>query len=438
MSRPPRTRAGALAGRYAQRGTAAALDLGLYSAGNLVLNVLLARATGPAGYGRFTTVFVVYLFVATVHESVFTEPMLVFGAKESDAHRPRYLLALLRAHLTLTISIGGLVAVIAALTLSGGLRATVVAAALAAPIMTAGQMVSRAAYLGDRRWLPAYSSAAYLAAVAVGAIVLHARGRLDAQTAFATLAGAAVIGAVPVVVALGILRHRPGEMAPIIRRHWTYGRWSAAASAVRWIPGNVPILAVSAWAGYAAASRLRAAMLFTTPALLGISALSLLALPAFARDGSAARVLRRARLLTFALSASGLVVVAAAAVIGPDVVGAVLGDRFRPSVALITLVAGIPSVTCVSAIYGAALRAFERPSAMLQASVVAAVLTVGCGLPLVAGFGGTGAAAGLLISNLGMATAIVRSSHLTLRHLDPPAQAPPAQAPPAKGRHLPE
>ena len=418
----------ALLDRFGQRGIAAALDIGLYAAGNLVLNVLLARAAGPHRYGLFTAVFVAYLFGATLHESVFTEPMLVFGAKESDEHRPAYLGSLLRGHLTVMVPLGAVTAVIAALTLDGDVRGTVVAAALAAPILTAGQMTSRAAYLGDRPWLPATSSSAYALAVVVGAVVLRVGDRLTPPTAFGALALAAVVGAAPVVRALGMLSHGLGAIRPIVRRHWSYGRWSAAASTIRWVPANLPIVAVSAWTGFEGASRLRAAGLFTTPALLGISAVSLLALPSFARDESLERVARRARRVATGLAAAGLVLVPAAAAIGPGLVAAVLGESFRPSRLLIVVIALIPSVTCISAVYGALLRAVERPAAVFRGSVVAAGLTLACGLPLIAWRGPEGAAIGLVISNVGMAATLVASAR-RLQH------EAPAQAGADRGRH---
>ena len=78
----------------------AMLDQGLFAASNFILNIMLANWLGVSAYGAFGIAFTVFLFVAIVHTSLLTEPMMVFSSGRFKDGRFSYLRNLLKIHWT--------------------------------------------------------------------------------------------------------------------------------------------------------------------------------------------------------------------------------------------------------------------------------------------------------------------------------------------------
>ena len=83
---------------WLSKGAWSVMEQGFFAFSNFLLVLLLARWLDPQDYGWFTVSYSIFLFLATIHTSLFTEPMLVFGDGRFYHQQSVYFKALLEDH----------------------------------------------------------------------------------------------------------------------------------------------------------------------------------------------------------------------------------------------------------------------------------------------------------------------------------------------------
>jgi O-antigen/teichoic acid export membrane protein len=405
------------AGWWAGKAFWAVLDQGLFATSNFALGILLARWLSPEQFGSFAVAHSVFLLAGTLHAGLFSEPMLVFGSARHATRFHAYLDILLHAHWRLT-GLGSVLLAGAALIFwflaSLPLAGAFLGAAVAGPFILFGWLVRRACYSCLQPQWAAAGGTFYLVLVLTGSYVLRHMEVLSAFTALAVLGGAGLISGQWI---LGRLRHATSSQVTagpsrteVFRDHWSYGRWAVASSGLSWIPGNIYSILLPAFAGLEAAGALKALLNLVMPIMHANSALSTLLIPALAAVRERPDFNRLVRRGLTAFAAGSLAYWFVLTAFREPIIALLYGGRYGNTTSLVPLVALLPLSGACMAVLGSALRVLERPQHVFWAYVISVVATLTIGVPLTAGWGLTGAAAGLLLSSV--VTAVASSACL--------------------------
>jgi O-antigen/teichoic acid export membrane protein len=185
------------------------------------------------------------------------------------------------------------------------------------------------------------------------------------------------------------------------RRHWSYGRWTLASSAVSWVPFNIFYPLLSSFSGMAQAGELKALMNFNAPVLQTSSALSPLLLPytvrVHKREGWAGT-----RALTWRitlLSVSGTLAFWLPLVLFKGAAFRLLYSGRYTEVASLLPVVALASLSW-SAFFGigSALLAMEYPASVFVATLVSGSVSMAIGIPAAKFLGVRGAVWAIALS----------------------------------------
>jgi O-antigen/teichoic acid export membrane protein len=354
-------------------------DQALSSLTNFALGVVIARAVGPAAFGAFTLVFVVYTTALGVSRAVTSEPLLVHYSADpyDDWHvgvgRATGVAALIGV-------VAGIACAIAASILSNALTLPLLALAVTLPGLLL-QDCWRFAFFARGRGSSAFVNDLVWAVVLFPALLvpLHAASRSIPALAVLVWGGAGTVAGLVGIRQAGIvpaprqlLRWLRDERALIPR---FLGEFAAIGGA-----GQVSVYAIGAIAGLAALGALRGAQLVFGPMQVLFMGVSAIAIPELvrARQASTARFFRASRLisasLVFAALGWGIVVLALPLRVGV----ALLGPTWLPAhlLAAAVLVSWVASGSIAGAASG--LRAVAAVRRSLAARVVGSGLAA-CG-----------------------------------------------------------
>jgi len=397
---------------WATKGALAIGDQTFFAGTHFLLNVVLARWLTPVEYGAFALAYSVFVLLASVHNATFVEPMLVFGAGKYRERLDEYLGILIRGHFLLMVPVS-LVTAAAALVIAHWTSLTVghafLTLAFAIPFILLLWMLRRAFYVELKPGWAMLGAALYFVVLAVLIFVLHRMDHLSTVTALAMMSAAAFM-----VSGFLLLRLRPKWIAApqgldsvdVARSHWSYGRWTVAASAVGWIPLNIYYLALPLWFGLAGTAALRALINLMNPVLHILIALGSLLLPILVRNRSRGgkTSMNHTMLVSLAIFLAGTGVFSCLLwVFRSQAFHLLYGGKYEfASGALFLLLLSLVG-TCITTVLGAGLMASGRPDGNFWAYIAAGVLTLALGVPLAARRGVQGAAEGILLSGVGSA-----------------------------------
>ncbi len=385
----------------------AVADQGVTGVTHLAVSLALARWLTATGYGAFALAYAAFLLASGVHSAVILEPLAVVGASRYAEHQWPYLRSVLWLHGAVAFGTTTLFLIVSgALSRTGhAAAASMAAAGLAAPGILSFWLFRRTCYLAGRPERAAGGSLLYAAVLSAAVLWLWRRQALTPPAALAAMGAAGVICS-----ALSAKLPLSGRAAPArlagagVRRvagaHWSYARWSLAATVAYWMANSVYVPLVGALGGLGAVAVLRAAENLTLPMNHVLTAVGLLLLPKLSEK--AARSGRRS-LRPVALALAGLAALAASAyglavaLGGEALVRAFYGagGRYAASASLVPLLAAALVARAIGDTgFGLAARAAGRPDIGFWATAGSALLTGGLGVQLVARYGAAGAAAG--------------------------------------------
>jgi O-antigen/teichoic acid export membrane protein len=388
-------------------------DQGLFASSNFVLNVLLARWLTPEEYGGFALAFSVFLLLAMAHSALLVEPALIFGPGRYGTRQRWYLHRLVLGHAAVTTGTAVLLCMATFVAWTIGLPTTTAVSLgslfLASPFILFLGLMRRACYMSSTPRLAASSGLLYLILVLGAVLVLRTASALNPVSAFAVQGVCSVLSGAWLARRLGVLLKtvEGGPSAEIVWAHWQYGRWALASGVLMWLPANIYFVILPAWQSLAATATLKAAGNLVAPILHANGALATLLLPALVRRRDNAREFRRAAGIALgAFTAGGLAYWLFIGLAGPYVTRWLYGGQYAFEPAWFWLLGALPLSGGAGLVFGAVLRARERPDHVFLAYVVTTLCSpVGLALTRVSGI--TGALTGMLLGSAATAGTMV-------------------------------
>lgn len=392
--------------RWASRGVWAVTDQALFATSNFALGILLARWLPPPEFGTFAIAQSTFLLFGVMHTALLTEPMLIFATSRYAEDFSSYLHHLVRGHWLFTGGFAGLLAIVAAGCWLLGLESLASAftgAAVATPSMLLVWIARRACFACFRPHYAAAAGVLYLAMMGTGLFALAHFAVVSPASAFVLL------GVCSLVVGLLLINRlhratgsRGKSLRPwaIVQEHWRYGRWALASSTTSWATGNVYSFLLPLSGGLAATASLRALENLVLPMLQAIVAVSTLLLPTMARARGRAQF-RHVLLIALALFGSGtLVYWIVLGTFADRLIAVLYAGQYGENARLLWLLGVVPVIAGVVAVLSNALRAHERPQAILWAYVASACATLTLGIWAAVKWHLTGAILGEVIAAL--------------------------------------
>ncbi len=393
--------------RWLPRSAWAVADQVLFAAANFLLQVLLARLLSPAEYGAFVLSFSALLLLGTAHTALLTEPMLVLGSGRYSRHTPAYLGRVTQGHLLVTLGLtisagtGLLLARWAGLpprTVEVGLAALV-----AAPFVLYLWLMRRACYVQARPALAAVAGLGYLLLLTGSTAALSAADLLDGRSSWGLLAVSSLVCGFWLSWRLGVdpRAEVPGARE-VARSHWRYARWALPTGVLTWVPANLFVVALPVWVALEGVAEYRAGLNLVYPAMHFNAALGVLLLPTLVRVRDTSRFSTLTRAAGLLLLLANLLYFLLLVGFGEHLTHLLYGGQYAFSPTFLWTIGLLPMMALPALVWGAAVRALERPDLVFRSYVVAAAFSVTAGLALIAWAGVYGA----LLAQL-LTTAIV-------------------------------
>jgi O-antigen/teichoic acid export membrane protein len=385
---------------WVQKGGFAVLDQALFAGTNFLASVLLARWLESAQYGSFAVAYATFLLLSTIHTSIITEPMLVFGPGKYAKCFPQYLGLLIYGHWLVTGIISLILAATATILWQVGpddLAQAIAGLIVASPLILLTWLLRRAFYVpGIPQW-SATGGGLYLGLMLAGMYWFYREQWLSTTSAILIMGAASLLVSLWLATLLSPQWPRAGSpLTPrgVYADHWGYGRWALATAAVTWLPGSLSYMLLAAWEGLEGSAVLRAAMNLVMPILHANTAVAVLLLPYFVQAFTAGgrpqlRCLVRLVFMLFVLTSLGYWLFLFC--FRAEVLGWAYGGRYTEATHVLLLAGMHPFPAGISAVLGGALRAMKRPDLIFWCQTFGAVVTIALGVWLIPVYGVSGA-----------------------------------------------
>ncbi len=383
----------------------AVIDQGMFSMGNFLLNLLLARWLVEVTYGAFVTSYAVVLLAVTVQAALIVEPMLVLGGRRYGSMMELYLRAVsilnFRIALVLTACLG-LSALVLYRAGHGGVALAMLGGAGAVGAILLLHLQRKKCYVIDRLGVAAIASTLYLFLVLGGISVAADWGVLGTLAAYVILglASLAACGWIRLALSKVIPRAVPTRrvLFGVTAEHARYGKWALGTGLLLWIPYNIYFLVLPVVAGLEANAGFKAVMNLIMPIVQANLAIAAIMLPllAKARSESSFRDLQRRYNVRVILGC--ILYWVLLAIFAEPLVRVVYGGRYLDYSGILWLAGAAPLFFWLALAERTALGAIERPDLVFWANAISAVLPVSVGVYLTVRHGVTGAVAGILVS----------------------------------------
>jgi O-antigen/teichoic acid export membrane protein len=389
----------------ATRTGAAILERALLGGATFLVTILLGRWGGPDELGLFVIFFPLLFIAIALQESLITAPYTVFSAERNDpSQRRAYLGGVLNHTVILGAAAAAMFAAAAVVLQFLDYREWAGVAAMlapATPCVLLREFARRVVYAELKPQLAIVISAGTSAVQLLLMALLHARGDLNAVTAFGAMGLSSVAAA-----ALWLLANRSAiqfsgvPLSAPFAENWKLGRWSVATQVgeivrTQMFPWLLALVAGQRNVGLFAACAVVAAL----PTPLHV-ALSNMLLPEFVqlqkRGGVAAanRFMWQATgWLTAVMVAFFVAVVATSAWLVPAIYGDSYGGT-QHALVILTLAQVIAGASLPAA---RALFVMQRPDQVFTSHLIGIVVNIALGVPMVHWWGITGAAYATLI-----------------------------------------
>lgn len=388
------------------------LDQALFAGSNFLLTILLARWLAPNEFGAFTIAYSVFLLAGTVHTALVTEPLLVFGSGKYATSFRGYLSAVLRGHWILSsttavaVAVGGTASLLLG---SSSLARALAAMALASPIMLFSWLARRACVARLEPKLSAASGGVYFLLMLIGLELLRRSNSLSSATAFGVVGVCSLTAGWWTLSRLGSKSagpNAPEAFQEAARDHWRYGRWSLATGTLAWVPGNILLLLVPTVGGLAASGVVKALTNLVLPIMHANIALGMLMLPGLIRARAEGQFGRAFQVSGALLVGGSLAYWLLIGVFARPLLDMLYQGQYTEYAKIVWWVGALPVTAAVVAVFGAALRAMERPDRIFWAYTVSTLVSLTAGVWAVGNWAVTGVMVGQLMSSLATGAAL--------------------------------
>lgn len=390
-----------------RQGGASVFDQAFSVGGMFLANVALARTVSKGEYGLFTLSYSVFTFLSGLHNAALLEAYTVYG---SGRYRERYdqyawLIWNFNARLCVLLTIF----LVSTWSVVHWLRPNMVGWPLLGMGITAGSLLTasllrRMFYVQRKPFLAARFSSVFLVLVA---ILLWASCRFNLLTGFSIFV-LVTLGWVISALMMWRFVPKPASISefrsaqPNYRSdHWVYSRWVLATAFVFQLTTQGYYWVVAGLLSLKNVAELRAIYMLVAPVEQIFTAVTLIILPMLAvryaaREMSEFLSVWRGYLLVFL--AIGIVYVSVTLLAGAPVMHLLYQGKFDNVGALFVFIAFVPAIMGIGHTFNAALKAAERPNAVLYGYLVGGATTACVGVPLVLRLGLKGAVLGMIAS----------------------------------------
>lgn len=398
--------------KWCVQGGASVLQQGLFAGAHFAVNILLARWLSPASYGVFALAYSLYLLLLAFYMATFYDPVLIFGASRYSEVFPQYIRTLTRAHLILVPPIWLIAGFAGRFLASSGdmeIRRTLLALAVAAPILLLVWLCRAAFYAQLQIWQGTAAGAFYLASLVGSVWILHRWGILSSATALLAMAAGSLL-----VSGWGfskICRDASANAIPadlkfatVVADHWRYGKWAALTAVVAWFPVNIYYTLLPSRFGMQSAATLRALMNLMYPLLHALLSLVSVLVPTLVRtrqrfgfENMRRTVWRLAALIVPA----GIVYLCVLIRLRDPILHLLYGDRYaNQSLWVVLCIGSLPITTGIAYVLAAGLRSIESPRLIFWGYLASFATTLILGVPLALHYGIAGAATAMVASDI--------------------------------------
>lgn len=396
--------------RWAQKGTLAVIDQGIFSGSNFVVSVLLARWMSESDYGAFAYGFSLFLFISGFYNVLLLEPLSIFGSTKHAEHFDTYLSRLVVLHI-----IGGIVVGVS-LCLAATVYWLVHTDSRLAPVylgLGVGHgaslllwMVRRSYYVEQRIELALSNTIIYAVILIAGIVTLTNMNLISPFVAFFWMGISALIASCSMLIVSRNESHsvsRDISLREVAQENWRYGRWLTISALFFWLSGSAYYVLTGALLALSDVATLKSLQNLSTPVTQGITAINLLFLPwashRYVQEGT--HTLRRNTILLMIVSTGLIVVFFAILIVFKDWLFELLyagkyaeGQRFLLQIGLISVLVAVKSAWSMS------LKIREKTALVSFVDVLGSVFTVTIGIGLVSRYGLGGAVSGLVVSGI--------------------------------------
>jgi O-antigen/teichoic acid export membrane protein len=239
-------------------------DQAVISGANFFTGLLLARQFGIVGFGQFSLLWLIVMFVQSFQHAAIVSPMLSIGPKQPAGKAAAYYSAvivhqLIFACLSTAIVVVGLY--IADSAYSSWNLADTIWPVAAAVLISQMQEFLRRYYFAIGRPHISFATDVLRYGIQLGLllwILLAAGHQASMAEVYWAISGAAAVGSLAAVSNLGALQW-PDDWREVTRRHWHFSRWLLGSTALMLASGNIFLAFAGALIGASAVGVLRAA-----------------------------------------------------------------------------------------------------------------------------------------------------------------------------------
>lgn len=396
------------------------MEQGLFAFSNFFLALLLARWLDPQDYGIFTVAYSIFLFLATIHTSLFTEPVLVFGNGRFHHQQSAYFRTLLEDHGKF-IFLSGLTVltfgVLLGLVFGFDSSRSFIALGIASPFILTLWLLRRMCYLREGPHIAAQAGLIYSIVILGGSFLLQHFLFLTPGTAFVLMALSSLISTCWLIFKLqcvSLLQTGHHPHLEFRTAHWDYGRWALGTNVLTWLPGNIYFFALPLWFGLEAGGALRALLNFLMPIMHLFTALGSTLIPFFVGIRFHPTFASMVFKITGLLILSSVLYWMLLLLYGTDLIDWVYAGKFTQYGDSLKIIGILPILYSIHLVFSSALRALEKPSFILRASLISTMATLSVGLWMVSQWEVIGAQLGWLVSYL-VGTILIIGYFLKLR-----------------------
>jgi O-antigen/teichoic acid export membrane protein len=392
---------------WSTKGAYSIADLGLTSAANFGINILIARGLPAKEYGAFSVAYAMLLVAMGFQTSYILEPMSVLGPCHSLESMKVYLDSVFWLNLMLTLALSGILAIWATFAGHDTLARTLVSCSVSGPFIMGFWFLRRVYYLHSKSSSAAFSSGIYAIILTSLALSLQSVNCLSTESAISAMGVASLVASIHSY--RKYFRKVVWCRESIIcsaREHWQYGKFPVASSVLSIGTSNMQTFLVAFSSGLGAVGVLRAMQNLVTPAQQVVSALGILITPVLSRDVSAGRTAsahRKAAIYLIIVVAVTSVYAAALLLFRAPIETMIYAGKFKQYIWLLPLNGLIPVMIAFTSGFSVFLRANQKPQHLLASALAGCVVGFASALPFSRMWGVWGAVSSVLLANVAIA-----------------------------------
>ncbi len=275
-----------LRGGAATRATTTMVDQCVASASNFAVGVIVARISGPAGLGAFALAYTCWILLTTIHRSLITDPMAIFGDMRGE-ERDQLVRRGFAAEVTLGVTAACIFAAVGTVFLCVGQVTFGVGMLAVAPWIVVLDLQDYWRWIGFMQGNPKKSLANDLVFNAVQGLAFGAVFLAGLHSVFAVVSAWGLGAAVAALYGLRQFSVRPSLRGGVtlLRSRWPTSRWLASERSASWGASQLYLILAGALLGPAALGGLKAAQaLVIGPTVVVINAGGSFGLPEASRQ----------------------------------------------------------------------------------------------------------------------------------------------------------